>query len=47
MLDEAQAGIKIARRNTKTADNHKKKAKRNGRKWRGTEEPLEEGARGK
>ena len=44
-LDEAQAGIKIARRNIKNlryADNHPY-----GRKQRGTKDPLNEGERGK
>ena len=43
-LDEAQAGIKIARRNINNLryanDNHC-----NGRKWRRTKEPLDEGER--
>ena len=41
-MDESQAGIKIARRNINNLkyadDNHF-----NGRKWRGTKEPLDEG----
>ena len=43
-LDEAQAGIKIARRNI----NHLKCRWHhpNGRKWRETKEPLDEGERG-
>ena len=44
-LDEAQAGIKAAGRNTNNlryADNTT-----NGRKQRGTKEPLDEGERGK
>ena len=44
-LDEAQAGIKIARRNINNlryADNNHPY----GRKWRGTKEPLGEGERG-
>ena len=44
-LDEAQARIKAARRNTNNlryADNTT-----NGRKQRGTKEPLDEGERGK
>ena len=44
-LDEAQVGIKIAGRNINNLryadDNHP-----NGRKWRGTKEPLDEGERG-
>ena len=44
-LDKAQAGIKIARRNINNLryvdDNHP-----NGRKWRETKEPLDEGERG-
>ena len=39
-LDEAQAGIKIARRNI----NNLRYA--DGRKQRGTKEPLDKGARG-
>ena len=44
-LDEAQAGIKIARRNINNlryADDHRTY----GRKRRGTKEPLDEGERG-
>ena len=44
-LDESQAGIKIARRNI----NNLKICRRyhsNGRKWRGTKEPLDESKRG-
>ena len=44
-LDEAQAGIKIARRNINNlryADNHPY-----GRKQKGTKDPLDEGERGK
>ena len=45
-LDEPQAGIKIARRNINNLryvdDNHP-----NGRKWRETKEPLDEGEREK
>ena len=45
VLEEAQAGIKIARRNISnlryTDDNHPY-----GRKWRKTEEPLDESERG-
>ena len=43
-LDEAQAGIKIARRNNKTSDIQM--IPPYGRKLRGTKEPLEEGERG-
>ena len=42
-LDELKAGIKIGRRNTNNlryADDHS-----NGRKQRGTKEPLDEGER--
>ena len=39
-LDEAQAGIKIAGRNIRYADDNT-----NGRKGRGTKEPLDEGER--
>ena len=42
-LDKAQAGIKIARRN---AGNLRYADDTNGRKWRGTKEPLDEGERG-
>ena len=46
-LEEAQAGIKIAGRNTNNLryvdDTTLKKC---GRKWRGTEEPLDESGRG-
>ena len=38
-LDEAQAGIKIAGRN---AGNLRYADDTNGRKWRGTKEPLDE-----
>ena len=44
-LDEAQAGIKIARRNInnlRCADD----TTVNGKKWRGTIEPLDESERG-
>ena len=44
-LDEAQAGIKIAGRNINNlryANNNYP----NGRKWRGTKEPLDESERG-
>ena len=40
-LGEAQTGIKIARRNINNLRYHS-----NGRKWRGTKEPLDEGERG-
>ena len=39
-LDEAQAGIKFARRNISNLRNA------DGRKQRGTKEPLDEGGRG-
>ena len=41
-LDEAQARIKIARRNI---NNLRYASDINGRKWRGTKEPLGEGER--
>ena len=41
-LDESQAGTKIARRNIHSL----KWYHSNGRKWRGTKEPLDEGERG-
>ena len=43
-LDEAQAGIKIARRNINNLSNADYTTQ--GRKQRGTEEPLDEGERG-
>ena len=42
-LNEAQAGIKIAGRNT---NNLRYADDTNGRKQRGTKEPLDEGERG-
>ena len=41
-LDEAQAGIKISWRKIY----HLRYEDDNGRKWRGTKEPLDEGKRG-
>ena len=44
-LDESQAGIKIARRNIKNL-RYADDTTLNGRKQRGTKEPLDEGERG-
>ena len=44
-LDEAQAGVKIAGRNINNL-RYAEDNKSNGRKWRGTKEPLDEGERG-
>ena len=43
-LDESQAGIKIAGRNINKLVYVYMRS--NGRKWRGTKEPLDEGERG-
>ena len=44
-LDEAQAGIEIARRNINNL-RYTDDTTLMGRKWRGTKEPLDEGQRG-
>ena len=43
-LDEAQAGIKVTRRNINNPDTQM--TLHYGRKWRGTKEPLDESERG-
>ena len=44
-LDEAQAGIKMARRSINSL-RYADDTTLNGRQWRGTKEPLDEGERG-
>ena len=45
-LEEAQAGIKIARRNINNLRYADDTTLTYGRKWRGTKKPLDEGERG-